>query len=217
MPKLREICDRTGVLLIADEVMSGWGRTGEWFAMDHWGVKPDILVTAKGITSAYVPLGLCATTGKIAAYFDDHFFAHGHTYEAHPMTLAPAIAAISEMRRLDLVNRSRQMGEYLGGKLHALKAKHPSIGEVRGLGLFWALDLVKDQAAKTPFNTMLDKVEGKPTVVDQVAAEMLKRGVYLQSWISHFVIAPPLIVEKHELDFAVDALDQALSIADSAL
>jgi taurine---2-oxoglutarate transaminase len=217
MPKLREICDRTGVLLIADEVMSGWGRTGEWFAMDHWGVKPDILVTAKGITSAYVPLGLCATTGKIAEYFDNHFFAHGHTYEAHPMTLAPAIAAINEMRRLDLVNRSRQMGEYLGGKLHALKTKHPSIGEVRGLGLFWALDLVRDQAEKTPFNTMRDKVEGKPTVVDQVAAEMLKRGVYLQAWISHFVIAPPLIVEKHELDFAVDALDQALSIADRAI
>jgi taurine---2-oxoglutarate transaminase len=91
MPKLREICERHGVLLIADEVMSGWGRTGEWFAMDNWGVKPDILVTAKGITSAYVPLGLCATTAKIAEYFEDHFFAHGHTYEAHPMTLAPAV------------------------------------------------------------------------------------------------------------------------------
>jgi taurine--2-oxoglutarate transaminase len=217
MPKLREICDRYGVLLIADEVMSGWGRTGEWFAMDHWGVKPDILVTAKGITSAYVPLGLCATTGKIADYFEDHFFAHGHTYEAHPITLAPAVAAIKELQRLDLINRAREMGKYLGQKLHALKPKHPSIGEVRGLGLFWALEMVKDQANKTPFNTKQDKVDGKVTVVDRVAADMMKRGVSMQSWISHFVIAPPLIIEKPEIDFAVDQLDQSLAIADAAI
>ena len=121
MPRLRQICDKHDVLLIADEVMSGWGRTGKWFAMDHWDVKPDILVTAKGITSAYVPLGLCATTTKIASFFDDHFFAHGHTYEAHPMTLAPAIATINEMKRMNLVDRSREMGEYLGDKLNELK------------------------------------------------------------------------------------------------
>jgi taurine---2-oxoglutarate transaminase len=217
MPKLREICDRYGVLLIADEVMSGWGRTGEWFALDNWGVKPDILVTAKGITSAYVPLGLCATTAKIAEFFEDHFFAHGHTYEAHPMTLAPAVAAIREMQRLDLVNRSREMGKYMGEKLHALKPKHPSIGEVRGLGLFWALEMVKDQVKKTPFNTKQDKVDGKVAVVEKVAAEMMKRGVSIQAWISHFVIAPPLIIEKSEIDFAVEQLDQSLAIADAAI
>jgi taurine--2-oxoglutarate transaminase len=217
MPRLRDICDRNGVLLIADEVMSGWGRTGEWFAMNHWNVKPDILVTAKGITSAYVPLGLCATTGKIAEYFEDHFFAHGHTYEAHPLTLAPAVAAIRELQRMDLVNRAREMGKYLGEKLHALKPKHPSIGEVRGLGLFWALEMVTDQVKKTPFNTMQDKVDGKVTVVDRVAAEMMKRGVSMQAWISHFVIAPPLIIEKQEIDFAVEQLDQSLAIADSAI
>ena len=217
MPRLREICDRHGVLLIADEVMSGWGRTGEWFAMDNWGVKPDILVTAKGITSAYVPLGLCATTGKIAEYFDDHFFAHGHTYEAHPMTLGPAVAAIHEMQRLNLVARSREMGQYLGAKLQALKPKHPSIGDVRGLGLFWAVELVRDQQAKTPFNTMQDKVDGKPAIVEQVAADMLKRGVSLQAWISHFVVAPPLIITKEEIDLGVAALDQSLTIADKAI
>src|SRR5580704_2826255 len=217
LPKLREICDRRGVLLIADEVMSGWGRTGEWFAVNNWGVKPDILVTAKGITSAYVPLGLCATSGRIAEYFEDHFFAHGHTYEAHPMTLAPAVAAIHEMQRLDLVNRAKEMGAYLGEKLRALKSKHPSIGEVRGLGLFWALEMVKDQEKKTPFNTSQDKVDGKATVVDRVAAEMMKRGVSMQAWISHFVIAPPLIIEKQEIDFAVDQLDQSLAIADAAI
>ena len=106
-PRLREICDRHGVLMIADEVMAGWGRTGKWFAVDHWGVKPDILVTAKGITSAYVPLGLCATTKKIADYFEDHYFSHGHTYEAHPITLGPAVATIEEMQRLNLVERAR--------------------------------------------------------------------------------------------------------------
>ncbi len=99
-PRLREICTRHGVLMIADEVMAGWGRTGRWFSSDHWNLKPDILTTAKGITSAYVPLGLCATTTKIAEYFEEHYFSHGHTYEAHPLTLGPAVATIEEMQRL---------------------------------------------------------------------------------------------------------------------
>ncbi|HLZ11391.1 MAG TPA: aminotransferase class III-fold pyridoxal phosphate-dependent enzyme [Candidatus Acidoferrum sp.] len=216
-PRLRKICDAHGVLMIADEVMTGWGRTGKWFAVDHWNVQPDILVTAKGITSAYMPLGLCATTAKIAAHFDDHYFAHGHTYEAHPMTLAPAVATIQEMQRLGLVERANKIGAYLGEKLKALSAKHPSIGDVRGIGLFWAVELVKNKQTKEPFNTMRDKVEGKPLVVDQVAAEALKRGVALQAWVSHFVIAPPLIIEESEVDAGVAALDAALSIADAAL
>lgn len=217
LPRLRKICDANDVLMIADEVMTGWGRTGQWFAVDNWNVRPDILVTAKGITSAYVPLGLCATTAKIAAHFDDHYFAHGHTYEAHPMTLAPAVATIHEMQRLGLVERANKIGKYLGDKLKALASRHPSIGDVRGIGLFWAVELVKDKQTKQPFNTMRDKVEGKPLVVDQVAAEALKRGVALQAWVSHFVIAPPLIIEEAEVDQGVAALDAALSIADAAL
>ena len=213
-PRLRRICDRHNVLLIADEVMTGWGRTGEWFAMDHWNVQPDILVTAKGITSAYVPLGLCATTGRIADFFEDHMFAHGHTYEAHPMTLAPAVATIKEMRRLNLVERSREMGSYLGERLAGLKDKHPSIGDVRGLGLFWAVELVKNRTTKKPLNTKEEKITGQPLVVDKVAAEMGKLGVAINPWVSHFVIAPPLIIEKHEIDMGVAALDQALAIAD---
>ncbi len=213
-PRLREICDRHNVLMIADEVMSGWGRTGKWFAVDNWNVQPDILVTAKGITSAYVPLGLCATTARIAEHFDDHYFAHGHTYEAHPMTLAPAIATIHEMQRMNLVERSRTVGEYLGDKLKALAQTHPSIGEVRGLGMFWAVDLVKNRQTKEPLNTKVDKISGAPLVVDQIAAEMMKNGVVLQAWISHLVIAPPLIIEKSEIDRGVAALDAALAIAD---
>lgn len=213
-PRLRQICDRHNVLLIADEVMSGWGRTGKWFAVDNWNVQPDILVTAKGITSAYVPLGLCATTARIASYFDEHYFAHGHTYEAHPMTLAPAIATIHEMQRLNLVERARTMGQYLGDKLKALAQTHPSVGEVRGLGLFWAVDLVKNRRTKEPLNTKVDKLSGAPLVVDQIAAEMMKNGVALQAWISHLVIAPPLIIEKSEIDRGVAVLDAALTLAD---
>ena len=216
LPRLREICTRRGVLLIADEVMAGWGRTGEWFSVQHWNVTPDILVTAKGITSAYMPLGLCATTATIAEFFEDHFFAHGHTYEAHPMTLAPAIATIQEMQRLNLVQRSQDLGVYVGEKLHALKEKHVSIGEVRGLGLFWAVELVKDRNPRMPLNTKQDKVDGTVCVVDQVAAKMMTMGVSIQAWISHFVIAPPLIIEKQDIDKAITALDLSLSIADDA-
>jgi taurine--2-oxoglutarate transaminase len=215
MPRLRQICDAHNVLLIADEVMSGWGRTGEWFAMNHWGVLPDILTTAKGITTAYVPLGLCATTMKVASYFDDHYFSHGHTYEAHPLTLAPAIAAIHEMQRLDLVVRAKEVGSYLGAKLGELTAKHPSVGDVRGIGMFWAVDLVRNRKTKEPFNTKADKVSGKPLLVDRVTAEMMKNGVFLQGWISHFIIAPPLIIAREEIDRGVQALDQALAIADA--
>jgi len=214
MPRLRQICDRRNVLLIADEVMTGWGRTGKWFAVEHWNVQPDILVTAKGITSAYVPLGLCATTQRIADFFDDHYFAHGHTYEAHPMTLAPAIATIREMQRLNLVDRAAEVGAYLGQRLSALAEKHPSIGQVRGLGMFWAIDLVKNRRTKQPLNKISEKLGTEPLVVDRIAAEMMKLGVAVQAWISHLVVAPPLIIQKHEIDTGVAALDQALSIAD---
>jgi taurine---2-oxoglutarate transaminase len=214
LPRLREICDRHRVLLIADEVMTGWGRTGKWFAVDHWNVKPDILVTAKGMTSAYAPLGLCATSARVADYFEDHLFAHGHTYEAHPLMLAAAVATIREMQRLNLIERSREMGCYLGEKLDALRETHPSIGDVRGLGLFWAVELIKNRTSKKPLNSNEEKITGHPLVVDKVAAEMMNQGVAVQAWISHFVIAPPLIIEKPEIDLAVSVLDHALALAD---
>src|ERR1700722_1556305 len=214
-PRLREICDRHGVLMIADEVMAGWGRTGKWFSLDNWSVKPDILVTAKGITSAYVPLGLCATTAKIADYFEDHYFSHGHTYEAHPLTLGPAVTTIEEMQRLKLVERAKELEPYVRQKLEAIKAKHVSVGDVRGLGLFFAVEIVKNRETKQLFNTMRDKVEGKPLFVDQIAAKMMAQGVSIQAWVSHFVIAPPLIVTKEELDLGIAALDEHLSIADA--
>ncbi len=217
LPKIAKIAKDRGVLLIADEVMSGWGRTGEWFAVDHYGVVPDILVTAKGITNAMAPLGVMATSREIGAFFDDHYFAHGHTYEAHPLTLAPAIAAIDEYRRLDLLNRAKIQGEKFGAKLRELAAKHPSIGDVRGIGLFWALDLVKDRNTKQPFNTPEEKANRKLLVVDEVTADLMKRGVFAMGWVSHLVLAPPLIIDDAQLDEAVAALDASLAIADTRI
>ena len=215
LPRLRQICDADGVLLIADEVMTGWCRTGKWFAVDNWKVIPDILTTAKGITNAAIPLGLCATSSKVASYFDDHFFSHGHTYEAHPLTLAPAVASIHEMKRLKLNDRANEMGAYLGEKLHTLESRHPSIGEVRGLGMFWAVELVKNREKKVPFNTYADKVNSKPLLVDKVAARAMGNGVFIQAWMSHFVIAPPLIISKQDIDYGVAVLDEALGLADA--
>lgn len=214
LPRLAEHAKKRGVLLIADEVMTGWGRTGKWFAVDHYGVVPDILTTAKGVTNAAAPLGVVATTRAIADHFEDNYFAHGHTYEAHPLTLAPAIAAIDEYKRLDLIARSATMGEVLGKKLQALAEKHPSIGEVRGLGMFWALDLVKSRSRREPLNTPQDKAARRPLVVDAVAADMAKRGVSVMAWVSHLVIAPPLIVTEEQIDEGIAALDAALAIAD---
>src|SRR5262249_44301964 len=158
------------------------------------------LTTAKGITGAYIPLGLTATTQEIAAHFQDHYFAHGHTYEAHPLTLGPAVAAIGEYKRLGLLERSRDLGEKLGAKLRALQAKHRWVGDVRGGGLFWAVELVKDRPTKEPFATAREKLDGKPLVIDQVTAKMMSLGVPCLGWISHLVIAPPLIISEAELD-----------------
>jgi taurine---2-oxoglutarate transaminase len=215
LPRLAEHAKKRGVLLIADEVMTGWGRTGTWFAVDHWGVTPDILTTAKGITNAMVPLGVVATTRTIADHFEDNYFAHGHTYEAHPLTLAPALAAIDEYRRLDLLARASSLGEYLGKKLRELAEKHPAVGDVRGLGLFWAVELVQSRATREPMNTPQEKAARRPLVVDAVAAEMTKRGVTALAWVSHLVIAPPLIITEEQIDEGIAALDAALAVADA--
>jgi taurine--2-oxoglutarate transaminase len=213
--RIREITRRHDVLLIADEVMSGWGRAGDWFAVDHDQVRPDILTTAKGITGAYVPLGLTATTEEIFAHFTDHYFPHGHTYEAHPLTLAPGVAAIEEYRRLGLIEKSRRDGEYLLGRLREIAERHPSVGEVRGRGLFAAVELVKDRSTREPFNTEDDKLAGRPLVVDEVVQAMIKEGVYTFGWVSHILVAPPLIVTREELDRGLDVLDAALALADA--
>ena len=214
LPRIREITKRHDVLLIADEVMSAWGRIGEWFAVNHWGVVPDILTTAKGITGAQIPLGLTATTGAVHDAFRDTYFPHGHTYEAHPLTLAPVVAAVEEYRRLNLLEKSRKDGEYLLARLKEIQARHPSVGEVRGLGLFAAVELVKDRKTKEPLNTEDDKMAGRPLLIDQVTGAMMKEGVFCIGWVSHLVVAPPLVVTREEIDRGLGALDRALAIAD---
>lgn len=214
LPKLRRITERYGVLLIADEVMTGWGRTGEWFAVNHWGVVPDMIATAKGVTSSYVPLGVTATSQRVAGYFEDNYFAHGHTYEAHPLALEAALAVIGEYRRLNLIQRARVEGEYLGKRLRELMDRHESVGDVRGLGLFWAVELVRNRDTKQPFNTPLDKYQGKPLLIDRLAAEAMKQGVSVMGWVNYFVVAPPLIIEREEIDRGVEVLSRVLEIAD---
>jgi taurine--2-oxoglutarate transaminase len=214
LPRLKEIAARHEVLMICDEVMSGWGRIGEWVAVNHWNVRPDILTTAKGITGAYVPLSVTATTRDIADYFEEHYFAHGHTYEAHPLTLAAGVASIQEYKRLGLIEHSRELGQYVGDRLRSLQDKHPSVGDVRGLGLFWALELVRDRKSKQPFNTREDKIAGKTLTVDRVASQCMKDGVYVVSWINNLIVAPPLIIGRKDIDRGIAALDKSLDIAD---
>ena len=215
LPKIRAITRTRGVLLIADEVMTGWGRTGYWFACEPFGIVPDILTTAKGITGGYVPLGLTATSDALRAEFEDRYFAHGHTYEAHPLTLGPAVAAIQEYRRLGLLAKSRADGSYLLRRLQEIAAAHPSVGEVRGMGLFAAVELVRDRTTREPFSTGADKLAGLPSVAEAVQRAMMADGVYVLAWVSHLVIAPPLIVTREELDQGLAALDRALAVADA--
>lgn len=215
LPRVRALTRKHNVLLIADEVMAGWGRTGQWFAVDNWNVQPDILVTAKGVTSAMAPLGVCGTTRAVADYFEDNWFPHGHTYESHSLTLAPAIAAIDEYKRLGLIERARTMGAKFGEKLKTLAAKHKSVGDVRGIGMFWCIELVKDRKTKEPFSTFHDKYARKPMLIDQVNAKLAENGVYAVAWISHFVLAPPLIITESEMDEIVAAFDKALDVADA--
>ncbi|MFQ6116972.1 MAG: aminotransferase class III-fold pyridoxal phosphate-dependent enzyme, partial [Candidatus Bipolaricaulia bacterium] len=214
LPRLREIADANGVLLVVDEVMSGWYRTGEWFAVDHWNVKPDILTTAKGCTGAYAPVGLTATTGEIRGYFEERFFSHGHTYTMHPLVISAIPAAIEEYKKLMATGLPQRASEHLSQRLQGLMERHESIGDVRGLGHFWAVELVKDRETKEPFNTKADKAALKPLMVDRLAAELLKRGLYVVGWYNHFVIAPPLTITEEEIDEGLEIFDEVLKIAD---
>jgi taurine--2-oxoglutarate transaminase len=214
LPRLREIADENGVLLVVDEVMSGWYRTGEWFAVDHWGIKPDILTTAKGCTGAYAPVGITATTGKIRDYFEERSFSHGHTYTMHPLVVAAIPAAIAEYKRLMATGLPQRVSKHLAQRLQELIGNHKSIGDVRGLGHFWAVELVKNRETKEPFNTKADKAALKPLMVAKLSAEMLKRGLYVVSWYNHFIIAPPLTITEKEVDEGLEIFDEVLEIAD---
>ncbi len=215
LKRIREITLENDVILIADEVMSGWGRTGKWFAVENWNIQPDILTTAKGITAAYLPLSLMATSERIADYFEENYFAHGHTYEAHPVALAAAKAAIGEYKEKNLIEKSREMGKKLSARLDEIKERHKSVGDVRSIGLFGAVEIVKNRERKIPFNSYDDKLAGKPLVTDRVARYAMEHGVYINNWLNHFIIAPPLIISEEDLGRGLEVLDDSLSISDS--
>jgi len=217
LPRLREIADENGVLLAVDEVMSGWYRTGEWFAINHWNIKPDILTTAKGCTGAYTPVGITVTTKEIRDYFEDRFFAHGHTYTMHPLTVAAIPAAIEEYKKLIATGLPQRVSKYLAQRLQELMEHHHCIGDVRGLGHFWAVELVKDRETKEPFNTKADKAALKPLMTARLSEEMLKQGLYMASWYNHFIIAPPLIITEQEVDKGIEIFDEVLKIADKGV
>ncbi len=212
LPLVRKITEENDVLMIADEVMTGWGRTGEWFAVDLWGVKPDLMTTAKGASASYLPVGITGVSKAVSDFFEDHIFAHGHTFEAHPVVLSSIPAVIEEYKRMDLLSHVRDMSSYVERRLNEIKEKHKSVGDVRGVGLFWAIELVKDDKM-TPVGTYEDKYSGRPTVVDKITSYLMERGVYIFGGASWMVVSPPLIITKEELDKGLNAIDDALALS----
>jgi taurine---2-oxoglutarate transaminase len=215
-PLVRKICDENNVLLVADEVMTGWFRTGKAFAMDHWGVLPDILTTAKGATGAYTPAGITAANEKVADFFDQEIFCHGHTYAFHPISLCTIPAAVSEYEKLMASGLPQRVTEYLKQKIYELADRHECIGDVRGIGHFWALEIVKNRKTREPFNVKAEKFAGGPLMTAQIAGDAMKNGLYMAAWYDTLVIAPPLIITEKEVDQAVDILDKSLGIGDKA-
>jgi taurine--2-oxoglutarate transaminase len=213
-PLVRKICDENGVLLVADEVMTGWFRTGKAFAMENWGITPDILTTAKGATGAYTPAGITAAAGTVAGFFEEEVFCHGHTYAFHPIALCAIPAAVSEYEKLMTSGLPQKTAVYLKQKLYELADRHDCIGDVRGIGHFWALEIVKDRQTKEPFNVKAEKFAGGPLMTGQIAADAMRNGLYMAAWYDTLVIAPPLIITEEEIDQAMEILDSSLKIGD---
>jgi taurine---2-oxoglutarate transaminase len=210
---IREVCDRHGILLIADEVMAGFGRTGKWFGVENWNVVPDILTVAKGINSGYVPLGAMIVRKPIADWVRDKYFAGGLTYSGHPLACASAVASIEAFKEEGVVENSAEMGGVFAEKLRELQGKHPSIGEVRGLGCFWGIELVKDRETREPLVPFNASGEAFAPVA-RVSRAALERGLYLMTHWNVIMVCPPLTITREEIDEGIGVLDEALSIAD---
>ena len=213
LQSIREVCDRHGILLIADEVMSGFGRTGAWFACDNWNVVPDIITMAKGINSGYVPLGAMAVREPIAAWLRDKYFAGGLTYSGHPLACAVAVASIEAFREEGIVEHVAELGPVFQEALHGLAAKHPSIGEVRGLGCFWGLELVTSRETREPLVPFNGTGEAAAPMT-RLAKAAMERGLSLMTHWNVIMVCPPLTITREELDEGIAILDDVLSIAD---
>ena len=213
MQGVRELCTRYGILLIADEVMTGFGRTGEWFAVNHWGVVPDLMTMAKGLTSSYLPLGAVGISPKVYEPFDEKVYYGGLTYNSHPLALATALAAIRVIEEDGLVERSRKLGEVMRGHHDELLDKHPSVGLVRNIGLFGIIELVRNRDTMepmAPFNGTSDEMKAVAKALDE-------RGLYTFVRWHTIMTNPPLCITEEELAEGFAIIDEALEIADRAV
>lgn len=214
LPGVRALCDRYGIVFIADEVMVGFGRLGEWFGIDAFEARPDLITFAKGVNSGYVPLGGVVISDGIAAAFDTVPFAGGLTYSGHPLACAAGVATFEVFRRDGILERVRDLGERIvGPTLRSWAQSHPSVGEVRGRGLFWAVELVRDQRTReplVPFNAT--GADAAPMTAFAAAAKLA--GVWPFTHFHRVHIAPPLVIEEAELVRGLAAIEEALAVAD---
>lgn len=210
---VRSLCDKYHILFIADEVMSGFGRTGKWFAVDHWNVVPDLMTMAKGLTSAYAPLGAVAMKPEIAAKYNNVVYQGGLTYTAHPISLAAAIANIKVMQEDQLIEHAHQMGPILHKMLTDLGEQHPSIGEVRSIGLFGIIELVRNRKTKEP----LAPWNSSSLEMTALRKELLDKGLFIYPHWHTLLIIPPLIITEEQLAEGFAILDAALSITDKSV
>lgn len=210
---VRKICDRYGILLICDEVMSGFGRTGKWFAVEHWEVVPDLMTMAKGLTSGYAPLGAVAMKQEIARHFDEIVYEGGLTFNGHPISLAAAIAVIQVMRADNLIERAAETGKVFADMLAELQGRHPSIGETRSIGLFGVIELVKNRQTKEPMAPFNASSQEMTTL----RRYLLDHGVFLYTHWHTVLLLPPLIITPQQLGEGFDILDRALEITDQAV
>jgi taurine--2-oxoglutarate transaminase len=210
---VREICDRNGILMVCDEVMAGFGRTGRWFAVDHWGVTPDLMTMAKGLTSSYLPLGAVAMRRHVAEAFDQKMYYGGLTYSSHPVSLAAALATIRVYEEDDLMGNATRMGARMREHHERLAARHPSVGAYRNLGLFGILDLVRTRdpwTPLTPFNGTSDEMKA-------IGKHLRDNGVYTLIANNSIHTNPPLCITEDELAQGFEVIDAALDIADQAV
>ena len=213
---VREICNKYGILLIADEIMSGFGRTGQWFGVNHHNITPDMICIAKGLTSGYLPLGGLVVTDKIAEAYDEHYLPLGLTYSAHPVSCAAALAVLDILEKDDLINQSAKTGEYMNTCVDALKEKHPSIGDWRNTGLLGCIELVKNRKTKEPMAPYNAKAS-EMNVMKQVGAKIRELGMFTFVKWNFIFIAPPLDITHNQIDEGIAILSQAISIADTAV
>ncbi len=211
---VREICDEHGIVMISDEVMAGFGRCGEWFAADRWGVAPDLITFAKGVNSGYVPLGGVVISDAIAETFAERAYPGGLTYSGHPLACASAVASISIMREEGIVEHARALGtDVIGPALAELAERHPSVGEVRGLGVFWALELVKDRTTREPL-VGFNAAGPDAAPMAELAAACKQRGLYPFTHFNRTHVVPPCTTTAEEVREGLAILDEALEVAD---